>query len=123
MNDDGKSDKPIAPEKGANKERGRPCSAERVEERGLAKGNSGEQTRFWTQGQVGLQHALDRIRAVARRDKDERLTALWHHIYNVNRLRQAYYALKRNAAPGIDEVTWHSYGDAATRNVASPGAT
>ena len=79
MHDDGKSDKPIVPAKGANKEQGRPCSAECLEERGLAKGNMGEQTRFWTQGQIDLQHALDRIREVARRDKGERFTALWHH--------------------------------------------
>lgn len=111
MNDGGKSDKPIVPEKGANKGDTTVPPAERVEGRGLAKGNSGEQTRFWTQGQVDLQDALDRIRAKARRDKDERFTALWHHVYNVNRLRQAYYGLKRNAAPGIDEVTWHSYGE------------
>jgi len=65
MNGSGKSDKPIVPEKGANKERGIPRSAERLEGRGLAKGNSGEQTRFWTQGQVDLKHALDRIRKVA----------------------------------------------------------
>jgi group II intron reverse transcriptase/maturase len=117
MNDDGKSDKPIVPEKGANKERGRPPSAERVEERGLAKGNSGEQTRFWTQGQVDLHHALDRIRAAARRDREERLTALWHHVYNVNRLRQAYFALERSASPGVDEVTWHTYGEAREENL------
>ena len=61
MNDSGKSDKPIVPEKGANKERGRPRCAERVEGRGLAEGNSGEQTRFWTQGQVDLHHALDAV--------------------------------------------------------------
>ncbi len=117
MNNDGKSDKPIVPEKGANKEQGRSCSAERLEGRGLAKGNSGEQTRFWTQGQVDLHHALDRVRAVARRDKEERLTALWHHVYNVNRLRQAYRALKRTASPGIDEVTWHSYGETLEENL------
>ena len=68
MNDGGKSDKPIVPVKGANKERGRPGPAERVEGRGLAKGNSEEQTRFWTQGQIDLQHALDRICTAARRD-------------------------------------------------------
>ena len=62
MNDNGKSDKPVVPEKGANKERGKPRSAERLEGRGLAEGNAGEQTRFWTQGQVDLHHALDRIR-------------------------------------------------------------
>jgi len=77
----------------------------------LAKGNSGEQTRFWTQGQIDLQQALDRIRTVARRDKEERFTALWHYVYNVNRLRQAYFALKRDAAPGADEVTWQDYGE------------
>ena len=110
-NDSGKSDKPIVPGKDANKRRGGPRQAERLEGRGLAKGNSGEQTRFWTQGQIDLHHALDRIREVARRDKDERYTALWHHVYNVNRLRQAYLALKRDASPGVDNVTWHSYGE------------
>ena len=70
-NDSGKSDKPIVPKKETNKERGGPRLAECLEGRGLAKGNSGEQTRFWTQGQVDLQAALDRIREVVRRDKDE----------------------------------------------------
>ncbi len=54
VNDGGKSDKPIVPGKDANKERGRPRSAECLEERGLTKGNSGERTKFWTQCQVGL---------------------------------------------------------------------
>jgi len=117
VHDSGKSDKPIVPAKGANKEQGRPCPAERLEERGLAKGNTAEQTRFWTQGQTDLQHALDRIREVARRDQGERFTGLWHHIYSVNRLRQAYVALKRNAAPGVDEVTWHSYGETQEDNL------
>ena len=66
MNDDGNSDKPIVPKKAANKGSGRPNPAERLEGRGLAKGNLGEQSRFWTQGQVDLQHALDRIRNAAR---------------------------------------------------------
>jgi len=117
MNDSGKSDKPIVPVKGANKEQGRPCPAEHLEGRGLAKGNSGEQTKFWTQGQVDLHDALDRIREVVRRDKDERFTALWHHVYNVNRLRQAYRALKRTASPGVDQVTWHSYGETLEENL------
>ena len=90
---------------------------ERPEGRGLAKGNPGEQTRFWTQGQVDLPHALERIRAAARRDKKRRFTALWHHVYNVNRLRHAYLALKRNATPGIDGETWHSYGENLEANL------
>ena len=111
MKNHGKSDKPIVSKKGANKERGRPRSAEGLDRRGLAKGTSEEQTRFWTQGQVDLQHALDRIRKVGRRDKEERFTALWHHVYNVDRLRQAYVALKRTASPGVDDVTWQGYGE------------
>lgn len=110
MNDAGKSDKPIVPAKRSNKGHGRPRPAESVEGRGLAKGNPEEQTRFWTQGQIDLQHALDRIRNAARKDKKLRFTALWHHVYNVNRLRQAYHALKREAAPGVDGETWRSYG-------------
>jgi len=110
MNDGGKSDKPIVPAKDANNGGGRPRPAECLEGRGLAKGNPGEQIRFWTQGQVDLQHALDRIRNAARRDKKQRFTALWHHVYNVNRLRQAYLALQREAAPGVDGETWASYG-------------
>lgn len=117
MHDSGKSDKPIVPEKGANNEGEGVSSAERVEGRGLAKGNPGEQTRFWTQGQTDLHHALDRIRSVARRNKDEGFTALWHHVYNVNRLRQAYQALKRNAKPGVDEVTWRMYGERLEENL------
>ena len=65
MNGSGNSDRPIVPKKAANKEGGRPPSAERLEGRGLAKGNPGEQTRFWTQGQLDLHHALGRIRHAA----------------------------------------------------------
>ena len=62
MNGGGKSDRPIVPGKGANKASGKPLAAERLEGRGLAKGNPGEQTRVWTQGQTDLNAALDRIR-------------------------------------------------------------
>ena len=49
------------------------------------------------------------VREVARRDKRTRFTALLHHV-TVQRLRDSYYALKREAAPGIDGVTWQEYG-------------
>jgi len=67
MNGGGKSDRPIVPSKGANKANGKPSAAERPEGRGLAKGNPGEQSRFWTQGQTDLNAALDRIRKAAER--------------------------------------------------------
>jgi hypothetical protein len=66
MNEDGKSDNPIVPGKPTNKGQAASRPAERVEGRGLAKGKPGEQTRFWTQGQIDLQHALDRIRYATR---------------------------------------------------------
>ncbi len=57
-----------------------------------------------------LQNALERIRQAASRDKQLRFTALWHHVYNVERLEAAYFGLKRSAAPGIDGETWATYG-------------
>jgi RNA-directed DNA polymerase len=110
MNGGGKSDKPIVPKKVANQEDGRSCSAERLEGRGLAKRKSGEQNRTWTQCQTDLKQALARIRKAAKEDRQQRFTALWHHVYNVDRLRQAYSELKRDASPGIDGETWESYG-------------
>ena len=67
MDERGKSDSPIVPGKAPNKGRGAPGPAEAVEGRGLAKGNPGQQTRFRTQGRADLQHALVRIRQVARK--------------------------------------------------------
>jgi len=59
-----------------------------------------------------LPSALQRIRQAARRDKQLRFTALLHHIYNPATLREAYYSLKRDAAPGVDGQTWRAYGEA-----------
>ena len=53
--------------------------------------------------------SLDRVRQVARQDKDARFTALLHHV-TVDRLRAAYRAISPNAAPGVDGVTWREYG-------------
>jgi len=58
-----------------------------------------------------LQQALDRVRQAASRDKRLRFTTLWHHVYCVDRLREAYFGLKRDAAPGVDGQTWRQYGE------------
>lgn len=63
-----------------------------------------------TQGQGETLNGLDRIREAAKRDKKTRFTALMHHI-TTELLRESYYGLKRNAVPGVDEVTWHEYGE------------
>jgi retron-type reverse transcriptase len=55
---------------------------------------------------------------MARRSKDVQFTALMHHI-NVDLLRQSYYALKRNSAPGIDGMTWKKYGEAIEESLQS----
>jgi group II intron reverse transcriptase/maturase len=80
-----------------------------VEGRGRAKGNSRQQTRSRTQYRKDLQQALDRVRQAASRDRRLRFTTLWHHVYNVDRLREAYFNLKRDAAPGVDGQTWRLY--------------
>ena len=110
MDDDGKSDKPVVPRKDVNKGRGRPHPAERPEGRGLTKGKTGRRAEFRTQGREDLDDALDRIRRAAKEDKGERFTALWHHVYDVDRLRAAYASLKRDASAGVDGETWASYG-------------
>jgi group II intron reverse transcriptase/maturase len=60
---------------------------------------------------------LERIRQAACRDKELRFTTLWHHVYNVERLREAYFSLKRKAAPGVDGETWRHYGESLERNL------
>jgi group II intron reverse transcriptase/maturase len=89
-----------------------------MEGRGLAKGNPSQQNAPRTQGRVGALSALERVRQVAKRDKQMRFTALLHHIYDIERLRAAYFALKRDAAPGVDGETWRHYGEALETHLA-----
>ena len=84
--------------------------AEDVEGRGLAKGNSFQRATRHTQGWVSVSHALARIRLLAQKDKNEQFTTLLHHVYALETLREAYLGLKRNAAAGVDGVTWSEYG-------------
>jgi len=60
--------------------------------------------------ETNLPNAMERIRQAACRDKELRFTTLWHHVYNIDRLREAYFSLKRNAAAGVDGETWRHYG-------------
>jgi hypothetical protein len=55
-----------------------------------------------------VSQVLARIRQTARERKKERFTALFHHI-NVELLRDAFFAIRREAAPGVDGVTWQDY--------------
>jgi RNA-directed DNA polymerase len=107
MNDHEKSDRPIVPVKPSNKP-GK-SGAEMVEGRGLPEGNAASETRPGRSAGLGVSSDLDRVRRVARRDRDVRFTALLHHV-SVERLRDAYRAIRPNAAAGVDDVTWGDYG-------------
>jgi len=83
--------------------------AEAVEGRGGGQGEPAEDHTSRTQGRTNVQQALERVRQAAARDKELRFTALLHHVYNIDTMREAFYALKRNAAPGVDGETWQGY--------------
>ena len=107
MYDDRKSDRPVVPAKPPNK----PASAgaEVVEGRGLPEGNTASEARPGRSAGQGVSSDLDRVRQVARKDRDVRFTALLHHV-SVDRLRAAYRAVSPSAAAGVDGVTWRDYG-------------
>ena len=114
MNGPGKSDSPIIPMKALNKTVR--AVAEAAEGRGLAKGNTTSTTRSGHSAGPSVPNGLERVRQVATKDKDARFTALLHHV-DVNRLREAYLAVRPGAAPGVDGVTWRTYGQDLETNL------
>jgi RNA-directed DNA polymerase len=82
------------------------------------KGNAPQPPLPWTQSQEdGRPAALERLRQAVRRKRQDRLTSLYHHIYQVAHLREAYLALQRQAAPGVAGVTWQHYGQDLEANL------
>ena len=63
-----------------------------------------------------MSQALERVRQAARQRKKERFTALLHHI-GPAMLRMAFYAIKRDAAPGVDGMTWQTYEQDLDRRI------
>ena len=108
MHADEKSDGVTVPEKRPNNE-GLP-SAEVVEGRTPLKGNGGQTAAVRTQRRGVASNGLTAVRQAARQSKDERFTALLHHI-TTELLKRSYLAFARDAAPGIDGVTWQAYGE------------
>jgi group II intron reverse transcriptase/maturase len=100
------SDCAVVPMKQPNKEA--KASAEVVEGRARTKENDAGPNTSPTQSGERVYQGLGAVRRVARARKQERFTALLHHV-TVGRLRDSYYALKRKAAPGVDGVTWGEY--------------
>jgi RNA-directed DNA polymerase len=105
MNGRGQSDGSVVPANPPNKA----TAAEVGEEREPAKGNTASKTHPGHSAGSGAPSALERVREVARQDKEARFTALLHHV-SQGRLRAAYWAIRPQAAPGVDGVTWAAYG-------------
>ena len=114
MDEHGKSDGRVVPAKPPNKA-GQPA-AEVVEGRRPAEGNAAGKTRSGHSAGQGAPSALDRVRQVAQTDRDTRFTALLHHV-TIDRLREAYRALRPAAAAGVDGVTWDAYGQGLEGNL------
>ena len=91
-------------------------AAEVVEGRGLAEGNTDSTTRPGHSAGQGVSNGLDRVREVAKRDKEARFTALLHHV-DLERLWAAYVATNPKAAIGVDKVTWDAYGEDLRANL------
>ena len=103
MHDPKKSDLPIVASKPANA--AALAGAELAERRGRAKENASQHGTCRTPSRESMSSGLERVRKTAKLRKKERFTALLHHV-TTELLRDAYSWLKRDAAVGVDGVTW-----------------
>jgi hypothetical protein len=55
-----------------------------------------------------MSQGLDGVRQAARERKQERFTALLHHL-SIGLLHDSFHALQHKASPGVDGVTWQEY--------------
>src|SRR6201989_1297656 len=114
MHEHGKSAPAVVAVKPTNKA-GRPAT-EPAEPRAGTKGNAGQQNAHRAQDRESASNALDRIRRVARERKKEKVTSLFHHI-RVELLAEAFYELKKNAAPRADGLTRQEHERGLERNL------
>jgi hypothetical protein len=106
MHEPEKSDPSIRAKKPANNP-GQP-GAEPAEQREGTEGNTGTPRTRRTQSRGSVSPGLDRVREAAKQDKKERFTARLHHV-TPDLLKEAFFGLKREAAPGVDGQTWQGY--------------
>ncbi len=88
-----------------------------MEGRPLVKGNASNIAMCRTQSRESMIATLERIRQYVQREPSNKLTALYHHIYQVENLRTAYWQVKRHVAAGIDGQTWEQYGQELETNL------
>jgi group II intron reverse transcriptase/maturase len=110
-----KSDPAIGAEKPANE--AAQAAKEPTEQRAGAKGNAGELATRRVQDRESVTQGLERIRQAARQRRGEKFTSLLHHV-DIAMLRESFYALKRDASPGVDGRTWRDYEQSLESNLA-----
>src|SRR6201997_3529452 len=101
-----KSDPAIVATKPTNK--AGQLAAEPAERRAGTEGNADQQSTRRAQDRESVSQALARVRQAARQRRKEKFTALFHHL-SLPILRTAFFELKREAAPGVDGLTWQDY--------------
>ena len=105
------SDRAVVPMKPSNKATGTaPGAAEMMEGRERTKENVQKAHAVPAQDGAAASQGLKGVRKAARERKQEQFTTLLHHL-TMDLLRDSYYALKREAAPGVDGVRWAEYED------------
>jgi hypothetical protein len=118
MNGNEKSDPAIVAVKPANEPRRR--GKERAERSAGAEGNAEGPHGVRAPDRAASHQGIDRVREAARKDKGKRFTALLHHI-DAALLGQAYHLLKRDAAPGVDGMTWDGIVTLSSNEWCEPG--
>lgn len=70
-----------------------------------------------TQSRTTVSQGLHGVREAARRDKGLKFTALLHHV-NEQVLLDSFHLLKKEAAPGVDDMTWKEYEQGVEERIA-----
>jgi len=83
---------------------------EPVEGKPAAKGKSAARNARSTQREVSASTDLQQIGQRAKKKLKEKWTNLLSHL-RIPLLKEAYMRLRKDAASGVDEVTWHEYGE------------
>ena len=107
MNGSGESYCGVISTKQPNK--GGETPAEVVEKRPQTKENTQQPNLGRTPSRETRPSGLERVRETARKDGKLKFTALLQHV-SIDLLRGSYYSLKKQAAPGVDGMTWEEYG-------------
>jgi hypothetical protein len=63
-----------------------------------------------------VSQAQARIQEAVNRNRQEKLTALLHHL-TIDVLRASFFGLKKSVAPGVDEMTWTEYAEGLEENL------